>query len=164
MTEELSKANQIASDYLKEHIPKSSLNEKQDTVPTTNKTTNSSKNNSHINSLLNFAGFVNNDSSNTKKLTYSDELIAYLASEKTKSFKAFWNEHKNEWPILADFIRKLNIMTATSVPSESSFSIAGYAERKQRSRLSAKNLKYSMVVRDKDKLEKLIKKREMLNI
>ena len=44
---------------------------------------------------------------------------------------------------LADF------MTTTSIPSESYFSIAGYAERKQRSRLSAKNLKYSMVVTGK---------------
>ena len=52
---------------------------------------------------------------------------------------------------LADF------MTTTSIPSDSSFSIAGYAERKQRSRLSAKNLKYSMVVRDMDTLKKLIK-------
>ena len=52
----------------------------------------------------------------------------------------------------------LNIMTAISVPIESSFSIAGYVERKQRFRISAKNLKYSMVVRDKDTLEKMIKK------
>ena len=162
MTKELGKANQIALDYLKDHIPKSNMNKNQ---PLTQKTAViSSKKNSHMNNLFNFAGFSNNTMSNTKKLTYNDELIAYLASEKTKSFKALWNEHKNEWPILADYKRKLNIMTATSVPSESSFSIAGYAERKQRSRLSAKNLKYSMVVRDKDTLEKLIKKREILNL
>ena len=57
----------------------------------------------------------------------------------------------------------LNIMTAISVPIGSSFSIASYVERKERFRISAKNLKYSMVVRDKDTLEKMIKKLEILN-
>ena len=66
--------------------------------------------------------------------------------------------------ILADFIRKSNIMTATAVPSKSSFSIAGYTNRKQRSRLSAKNLKYSMLIRDKDKLESLIQKEKIENL
>jgi hypothetical protein len=55
-------------------------------------------------------------------------------------------------------------MTATAVPSESSFSIAGYTNRKQRSRLSAKNFKYSMLIRDKDKLESLIQKEKIENL
>jgi hypothetical protein len=162
MTGELGKANKLALKYLESHIPKSNTREIRQTVSV--KISNKTAKNSHMNNLLNLAGFGNKTTSNTKTLTYNDELIAYLASDKQKTFKSFWNEHKSEWPILADFIRKFNIMTATAVPSESSFSIAGYTNRKQRSRLSAKNLKYSMLIRDKDKLETLIKKEKIENL
>ena len=52
-------------------------------------------------------------------------------------------------------MKKTNIVNATSVPSESQFSISGYTDRKQRSRLSSKSLRFSMLAKQLPKLEEL---------
>ena len=49
-----------------------------------------------------------------------------------------------------------NIIPASSVPSEVSFSIANYIERKERSRLAPKTLEMSMVTRKMEILDKLL--------
>jgi hypothetical protein len=47
------------------------------------------------------------------------------------------------------------MIQASSVASESAFSIANYIQRKERSSLSAENLRYSIFLREMAKIEKL---------
>ena len=64
-------------------------------------------------------------------------------------------ENHGKIPQLALLAKKLNIISASSVPSESQFSIAGYINRKERSSLSTANFRYSMCLKDKYKLESI---------
>ena len=61
-----------------------------------------------------------------------------------------------ELPHLAALVRAYNIQPASSVASESLFSIAGYVPWKQRSSLTANTLCCSMVLRDRDILASLV--------
>ena len=53
------------------------------------------------------------------------------------------------------------MIQASSVASESAFSIANYVKRKERSALSAENLRYSMFLREKQIIEKFSKNEEL---
>jgi hypothetical protein len=50
---------------------------------------------------------------------------------------------------------------ATSCASESAFSIAGYLDRKGRSRLSSRTLRYSILSKEAEKVENIL--RELSN-
>ncbi len=52
-------------------------------------------------------------------------------------------------------MKKINIISATSAPSESAFSVAGYIQRRERSRLSSQNLRYSLLTKQADKLNEI---------
>ncbi|CAF1233944.1 unnamed protein product [Rotaria magnacalcarata] len=73
-----------------------------------------------------------------------------------QSFQEFWSSYEMELPRLAALVRAYNIRPASSVASESLFSIAGYVQRKQRSSLASNTLRYSMVLRDRDILATLV--------
>ncbi|RNA04212.1 hypothetical protein BpHYR1_033653 [Brachionus plicatilis] len=51
-------------------------------------------------------------------------------------FAGFWSTHGILFPKLSKLVRKYNIKCATSVQSESAFSISGYIQRQNRMRLS----------------------------
>ena len=61
----------------------------------------------------------------------------------------FWQQNRNELKSLSKMALDYLVCPATSVPSESAFSIASYLLRKQRSRLTPDNLCYSMFLKDK---------------
>ena len=61
----------------------------------------------------------------------------------------FWCEHSKDMPMLAILARKYLAISASSVPSESAFSVANYVLRKNRLALSSRNLKYTMFLKDK---------------
>jgi hypothetical protein len=63
-------------------------------------------------------------------------------------FDKFWKKNKKQLPKLFKLAIKYTSSPATSVASESSFSVAGYLQRKTRARLSAKALKYSILIKD----------------
>jgi hypothetical protein len=71
------------------------------------------------------------------------------------SFEKFWNRYKNDLPRMVDLVRSYNMRPATSVASEGLFSTANYVQRKQRSSLAPKTLKYSMLLRDQEILADL---------
>ena len=73
----------------------------------------------------------------------SIELDAY------EDFSSFWRQNCSILPNLSNMARRYACLPATSVPSESSFSVAGYLVRKTRMSLTPKNLKYSMFLKDK---------------
>ena len=90
------------------------------------------------------------ESVNTKHLTVRQELTKFELLDKTDhTFKTFWKKYEVSLPVLSKMARRYGCVPASSVPSESSFSIAGHVARKSRSSLSAKNLKYSMFLKDK---------------
>ena len=47
---------------------------------------------------------------------------------------------------------KVNTICATSVPCESSFSMAGYIQRKERIRLRSDSLRYQLILKQFEKL------------
>ncbi|CAF1671794.1 unnamed protein product, partial [Didymodactylos carnosus] len=83
-------------------------------------------------------------------LSIRDELARFVSRvESDLGFESFWKANQKDLIRLASLVRRYSAIPATSVPSESSFSIAGYLNRKSRSLLSSKTLKYSMFLRDK---------------
>jgi hAT family C-terminal dimerisation region len=85
-----------------------------------------------------------------RTLTIQQE-IARMASlpKDNQDFSVFWQTHENTMPLLATQARKYLAVSATSVPSESAFSISNYILRKNRLSLTSKNLKYCMFLKDK---------------
>jgi hypothetical protein len=85
-----------------------------------------------------------------KSLSFRQELAKFeLLDKMDHTFKKFWKKHGTSFPTLCKMARRYGCVPASSVPSESSFSIAGHIARKSRSSLSAKSLKYSMFLKDK---------------
>lgn len=65
------------------------------------------------------------------------------------AFDTFWQEHGKGLPKLAAMARKYLSICATSVPSESAFSVSNYVLRKNRLSLTSKNVMFSMFLKDK---------------
>ena len=53
-------------------------------------------------------------------------------------------------------VKEVCIIMATSCASESAFSVAGYLQRKARSSLSSKALRYSILTKEAPKIEKIM--------
>ncbi|CAF1189192.1 unnamed protein product [Rotaria sp. Silwood1] len=87
-----------------------------------------------------------------KPSTIKEELAQYVTTISSyQSFSQYWYEKKDCLPILSSIVRKYNIMCSTSIDCESSFSIAGFVQRKNRSSLSPSTLRYSMLLREQNK-------------
>ncbi|CAF4047465.1 unnamed protein product [Rotaria magnacalcarata] len=89
-------------------------------------------------------------------LSIDEEIGYYISSINTNpemKFSRFWTENEKKLPIMSAIVRRTNIIPATSVPCESMFSIAGYVRRKERCSLSSRAIKYSLVLKDRQKLE-----------
>jgi len=61
----------------------------------------------------------------------------------------FWNLHGQKLKFLSTLARKQLIVPSTSVPSESTFSVASYLGRKETSRLTPENLSTLVFLKDK---------------
>lgn len=72
------------------------------------------------------------------------------------TFEKFWAENKKNLPKLFECVCKYNIIPASSVSSETSFSEANYIERKERSRLAPKTLKHSMLAKQIEKITNIL--------
>ena len=73
-----------------------------------------------------------------------------MEEEKAPDALSFWYTHGNRLKFLSSLARKYLIVPSTSVPSESTFSVAAHIGRKERNRLSSEN--FSMLVFLKDKI------------
>ncbi|CAF4058397.1 unnamed protein product, partial [Rotaria sordida] len=68
-----------------------------------------------------------------KPLSLKEEFSMYMSIYKQSTdFETFWNRKQHMLLILTSFVRRYSIIPATSVASESAFSVAGYVQRKQR--------------------------------
>lgn len=85
-----------------------------------------------------------------RSLTIQQE-IARMSSlvKDNHDFSTFWQKNENTMPLLAVQAKKYLAVSATSVPSESAFSISNYILRKNRLSLKSKNLKFCMFLKDK---------------
>lgn len=89
--------------------------------------------------------------------TIKEELAFYIGKVKSSPiFEEFWTTYESDLPCLSTLVRSFNIRPATSVASESLFSIASYVHRKQRSSLSPDTVRYSMLLRDSELLTSLM--------
>jgi hypothetical protein len=61
----------------------------------------------------------------------------------------FWKEYAVDLPLLSSMAQCYLPAPATSVQSESAFSVSAHYGRKERSRLSAENLAMSVFLKDK---------------
>ena len=96
-----------------------------------------------------------NPMANIKSMTIKEELALFITlalktdlnDENGKAFSTFWKSESKRLPLLASLVRKYCIIPASSVPAESAFSEGNYLQRKERSKLSSKNLRYSLTMR-----------------
>ena len=89
---------------------------------------------------------------NTKIKTIKQEITRFrqVMKENIKdrdTFEIFWQKNSQEFISLTKIMKKFSIIPATSVPSESSYSIAGFIQRKQRASMSGEMLKCSKVLK-----------------
>jgi len=70
-------------------------------------------------------------------------------------FKEFWLTFKPILGRLFEVMEKNCLISATSVPSESIFSIAGYIQQKERCRLSSRMLRFLILAKQNNKVEKI---------
>ncbi|CAF4681243.1 unnamed protein product, partial [Rotaria sp. Silwood2] len=91
---------------------------------------------------------TSNSSRTVKPLSLKEEFSMYMSTYKQPiDFETFWNQKQHMLSILTSFVRRYCIIPATSVASESAFSVAGYVHRKQRSFLSPTTLRYLMLLK-----------------
>jgi hypothetical protein len=95
----------------------------------------------------------------SKSFTVEDELVLFTqAVQSFKSdFSSFWLQYRERFTRLFRVAQRVNIIPATSVASESVFSIAGFVARKQRTSLSSKSLRHLMVLKESHRLDALRK-------
>jgi hypothetical protein len=83
------------------------------------------------------------------------EISLFTHSIKAKqNFKEFWCTHRYAFPRLVILVHQYCIIPATSVASESAFSISGFIARKQRSSLSSRSLRHLLVLKYRKNLLK----------
>lgn len=88
-------------------------------------------------------------STNHKPSDIKEEIAQHIVMIKHgHSFSQYWDANQDRLPVLSSFARKYNIMCPTSIDCESSFSIAGFIYRKNRSALSPSTLRYSMILHE----------------
>ncbi len=88
---------------------------------------------------------------------YVIHYILSINSKRKIKFSEYWCTHEEQLSLMSATVRRANIIPASSVPCESTFSVAGYIRRKERSSLSPVAIKHSLVLKDRKKL-KLIQK------
>jgi len=78
-----------------------------------------------------------------------DEISFYRkeVSSNNLSFSNFWKKNSSSIPMLASAVRKYCIILASSIAVESAFSEANFIQRKERSSLSSKNLRFTLVLK-----------------
>lgn len=95
-------------------------------------------------------GSSNPMSSSVPVLTIEQEISKLGSIPKDNyEFTSFWQAYGREMPRLSVLAKKYLSICATSVPSESAFSVSNYVLRKNRLALSSRNVQYTMFLKDK---------------
>jgi hypothetical protein len=93
----------------------------------------------------------------SRLLTIEDELTLFTQAIQSfkGNFSSFWLQYRERFSRLYRVAQRVNIIPATSVPSESVFSISGFVARKQRTSLSSTSLRHLMVLKESHRLDAL---------
>ncbi|CAF3985596.1 unnamed protein product [Rotaria sp. Silwood1] len=93
----------------------------------------------------------------SSSLTIEHELVLFSQAIQSfeSDFSSFWLQYRDRFSRLYRIALRVSIIPATSVPSESIFSVAGYVARKQRASLSSKSLRHLMVLKERHRLDAL---------
>lgn len=109
---------------------------------------------SSLNNFLKTCG-VQETAIPTASVTIQDDISVreqtsfYMANVKNiPHFETFWTRYGTQLPDLVSVLKCYSCMQCSSVPCESSFSISGYIDRKQRCSLSASTIRYSMCLKN----------------
>ncbi|CAF4382551.1 unnamed protein product [Rotaria sp. Silwood2] len=106
--------------------------------------------------LMNRLAGINTNQSRIRSMSPEVEVSLFSNAAKTKeNFKQFWSTHHHSFPRLVALVHRYCLVPATSVASESAFSIAGFIARKQRSSLSSRTLRHLLVLKYRKNLIKL---------
>ena len=126
-------------------------------VPNTIEIRGKDSRSTEIKDFNNMCGVTTNKSNDSNKILSTKEEIALYISTKSQysDISAYWHDNEQKLPKLSSLVRKYCMIQASSVASESAFSIANYIQRKERSSLSSENLRYSIFLREMPKIEKL---------
>jgi len=87
----------------------------------------------------------------SNSLSIEQELakLSTIPKVQYNSCSSFWQINGQGMPQLALLARKYLSMSASSVPSESTFSVSNYLLRKNRLALTSKNIRLTMFLKDK---------------
>ncbi|CAF3812608.1 unnamed protein product, partial [Rotaria sordida] len=118
-------------------------------------TTTTGKRNA-LEKLAAVCGYTISLATTTKQcMSVDEEISCYIkAAQTSNDFKEFWTTNSKQLPRLASLVRRVNIIPATSMSSEALFSVANFLHRKQRSSLSSRTLRYLLVLKNRNVLEK----------
>ena len=107
--------------------------------------------------LMTMVGMTTGTAPPVRLLSVEEELTLFIQSIQIfkGDFSSFWITHRIRFPRLYRVAQRVNIVPATSVASESVFSIAGFIARKQRSSLTSTSLRYLMVLKESHRLDGL---------
>ena len=98
--------------------------------------------------MCNYSSANNKDSAEPETTNIDQEIAFYEENNQADDFRKYWQNNCEKLPILTAFVKRYCIISATSVPSEAAFSIANYLQRKERSAMSSKMLRISMVMKE----------------
>ena len=119
---------------------------------------NLSKNINPLDQFVKDFGEIEEEISISKNNTIKDEVLNYetLCKNFKGTFSEFWTTNQKNFPKLTSLVMKISIIQASSVPSESTFSVSGYVQRKERHSLSSRNLKFTMLAREITQVKKIL--------
>ena len=123
--------------------------------PTAKKTKNKKLN--VLAELATACGQINTFANRMEILNINQEMCYYISSlrENNLRFEEYWPSQAATLPILYSVAKMFCLIPASSVASESAFSVANFIQRKERSGLSACMLRYSLLLIEKDKLKEI---------
>lgn len=105
--------------------------------------------------LMNRLAGVGKNHSAARSMSADVEIALFTNAIKThQTFQQFWSINHCSFPRLVTLVHRYCLIPATSVSSESAFSIAGFIARKQRSSLSSRTLRHLLVLKYRKNLDK----------
>ena len=104
---------------------------------------------SELADMCNYWANNSNEQEAINELNLNQEIALYCSfNSNSLEFAEFWQKNSAKLPILTAFVRRYSLIPAASVPSEAAFSIANFIQRKERSAMSSKMLRISMVMKE----------------
>ena len=80
----------------------------------------------------------------------SNNFLSFMTFEEWENFDilAWWKEKETQFPVLATMVRDLLTVQASTVVSESAFSVSGRVISQRRSRLSPESVEMCICLKD----------------